>query len=351
LYILKIRLWVIIKDMRQLIWYGQESVKVEHLLEARTHLSEDQVLVKIKAVGICGTDIHIMKGGFPEINPPMILGHEIAGRIVETGCNVQRVRPGDRVTIDSVVGCGQCDLCRQGRYQFCADGFEFGVNRDGACQDYLIVPERNVYCVPDFISFEEAAVLDIEVWNALRKCGIYRDDRVLILGGGPIGIIACQLARVLGAQHITLSDILQTRLATANALGVADEYIANRQDDSTNEVASKPAYDVVLDCAGTSASTLYALKAVRPCGRVLLYGIHEFPVKQMDINQIILKDLVIFGALSDRTGWEDVIALVASGALDLKSLITHRFSLEDGSRAYEAVRRREDGLIKAVLLV
>lgn len=337
--------------MRQLIWYGSENVRVEHLLEVPNQLSEDQVLVKIKAVGICGTDIHIMKGSLPRANPPMILGHEIAGQIVETGSKVQRVRPGDRVTIDSVVGCGQCDLCRQGHCQFCADGFELGINRDGACQDYLIVPGRNAYRIPDSISFEEAAVLDMEVWNALRKCGIHRDDRVLILGGGPIGLIACQLARVLGAQHIALSDILQPRLTTAKALGVADEYLAARQDDSANEAASEPAYDVVLDCAGTSASTLHALKAVRPCGRVLLYGVHEFAVKQIDVNQIVLKNLVVFGALSDRTGWEDVIALVASGALNLKSLITHRFSLEDGSRAYDTVRRRENGLIKAVLLV
>ena len=336
-----------INNMRQLVWCGSEGVKLKHSNRAGVPPSQDEVLVKIRAVGICGTDIHILKGTFAGANSPMILGHEIAGQIVEVGSNVQRVRPGDRVTVDSVVGCGSCDLCRQGRCQFCPDGFELGVNRDGACQDYLTVPERNVYRVPDSISFEEAAVLDVEVWNALRKCGVHKGDRVLILGAGSIGLIACQLARVLGAQHITLSDVLPGRLTTAKTLRAADEYL----DPSANGASGKQAYDLALDCAGTSASTVHALNAVRPCGRVLLYGVHENAIKQIDINQIVLKDLVVFGALSDRTGWEEVIELVSSGALNLKSIVTHRFALEDGPLAYESVRRRKSGLIKAVFLV
>jgi 2-desacetyl-2-hydroxyethyl bacteriochlorophyllide A dehydrogenase len=294
-----------------------------------------------------------MRGTLPGANPPMVLGHEIAGQIISVGSNVNRLRAGDRVTVDSVVGCGHCDLCRQGRSQFCANGFEFGINRDGACQDYLIVPERNAYLIPDSISFEEAAILDIEVWNSVRKCGIEHGDRVLILGSGPIGLIACQLTRILGAGHITLSDPLQNRLAAAQALNLADAY----ELASLNGIAapgpnhSGSAYDVVLDCAGTSASTQYALQAVRPCGRVLLYGVHEEAIDGLDINQIVLKDLVVFGALCDRTGWDHVIELVASGAVNLKSLITHRFAIEDAAQAYDVVRRRDQGLIKAVLFV
>jgi L-iditol 2-dehydrogenase len=337
--------------MRQLIWCGDEALRLQEIPNGPNDPGAGEVLVGIKAVGICGTDIHIMRGTLPGTRPPMVLGHEIAGQIVSVGSNVNHLHAGERVTVDSVVGCGQCDLCRQGRTQFCADGFEFGINRDGACQDYLIAPERNVYRIPDSISFEEAAILDIEVWNSVRKCGIRRGDRVLILGSGPIGLIACQLARHLGAGYITLSDPLQNRLDAAEALNLADAYqlfslsdIAARGSDHSGS-----AYDVVLDCAGTSASTQYALRVVRPCGRVLLYGIHEDPIDGLDVNQIILKDLVVFGALCDRTGWEDVIELVASGALNLKGLITHRFAIENATQAYDAVRRRDRGLIKAVL--
>jgi 2-desacetyl-2-hydroxyethyl bacteriochlorophyllide A dehydrogenase len=333
--------------VRKLIWYGPEGVKLEHSSQPPVHPTDDQVLVKIHAVGICGTDIHILNGKLEGANPPMILGHEMAGAIVEVGSEVKHVSPGDRVTIDSIVGCGQCGDCVQGRSQFCAVGSEYGINRDGGCQDYLVVPERNVHRIPDSISFEEAAVLDVEVWSAIRKCGIHDGDHVLILGAGPIGLIACQMARILGARRITLSDVLTTRLASARSLGVADEY----RVVSTNGASNKATYDVVLDCAGNGASTLHALSAARLGGRVLLFGVHEHPIKEMDINKIVLKDLVVFGAMSDRIGWKEVIELVTSGALNLNGLITHRFSLEDATLGYDAMRRREDGLIKAVLLL
>jgi 2-desacetyl-2-hydroxyethyl bacteriochlorophyllide A dehydrogenase len=335
------------KNVRKLIWYGPEGLKLTHSSPEPKSPTEDEVAVKIRAVGICGTDIHILNGKLEGAAPPMILGHEMAGEVVSVGSKVQLVRPLDRVTIDSIFGCGQCDDCLQGRSQFCAGGSEYGINRDGGCQDYLVVPERNIHRIPDSISFEEAAVLDVEVWSAIRKCGIHKADRVLILGAGPIGLIACQFARILGAGHVTLTDILGSRLASARSLEVADEY----REVSANGSPQKAAYDVVLECAGSSASTLHALSAARLGGRVLLFGVHEHPIRELDINQIVLRDLVVFGAMSDRTGWNEVIELVSSGALNLKDLITHRFALEEAALGYDAMRRREQGLIKAVLLL
>lgn len=339
--------------MRQLVWCGNEDIELREFAGPLSTPGEDEVLVGIKAVGICGTDIHIMQGNLPGTHPPLVLGHEFSGEILATGGKVERLRVGDRVTVDSVVGCGHCELCARGRSQFCQQSSEFGINRDGASQDFLVVPERNAHRIPDCISFEEAAILDIEVWNAIRKCGIEPGDRVLILGAGPIGLMACQLTRILGAGHIALSDPLTERLEQARLLKLADVYqstplcgvAANGPDYSAS------AYHVVMDCAGTSASTQCALEAVKPCGRLLLYGVHAEAMNGIDINQIVLKDLVVFGALSDRNGWDEVIELAASGAYNLKSLITHRFSLEDGAKAYDAVRRREPGLIKALLLL
>jgi L-iditol 2-dehydrogenase len=260
------------------------------------------------------------------------------------------VREGDRVTVDAVAGCGKCELCRQSRVQFCANGFEFGITRDGGCQDYLVLPERNVYPIPPGMSFEEAAVLDMEVYNAVRKCGIERGDSVLVLGAGPIGLIACQVARVLGAGHITLGEVLKSRLDTAEPLGMADAYLQVQGASSGNgNVAGQ--FQVVIDCAGTSGSFKYALKAVRTCGRVLLYGVFEHPVDQIDMNEIVLKDLVVFGSQSDRDGWEEVIDLVSAGAIDLRRLITDRFSLEEAPKGYSLVESRVPDSIKAVLLV
>ncbi len=242
------------ESMKNLIWRGGEDLRIEHSSQALPQPGKDEVLLKVRAVGICGTDVHILKGTLPFAKPPLILGHEISGEIAAVGKGISEFFEGDRVTVDAVIGCGHCDLCKIGRYQFCAETFELGITRDGGCQEYLLVPKRNVYPIAGTVSFEEAAILDIEVYNAVLKCGVEPTDRVLVLGAGPIGLIACQIARILGAAHITLSDVLQSRLNTAETLGVADTYVANIEDGSFAELNPKDAFDLVFDCAGTAQS-------------------------------------------------------------------------------------------------
>src|SRR6266568_1142895 len=146
-------------DMRKLVWLGNENFMIEHLSGSPPRPRENEVLLKVRSVGICGTDIHILKGALPSARPPMVLGHEISGEIASTGKNVRHVQEGDRVTVDAVVGCGYCSLCRCSRSQFCEKGFEFGISRDGGCQDYLVLPQENAYAIPSTMSFEEAAML------------------------------------------------------------------------------------------------------------------------------------------------------------------------------------------------
>lgn len=335
-------------SLKRLIWYGNNDLRIERIPNGSLALGKHDVLVRIRAVGICGTDIHILNGSFPLSRPPLVLGHEISGEVLFVGSQVIRVREGDRVTVDSVVGCGHCSACLSGNRQFCPNGFEFGITRDGGCQEFLMVPESNVYPIGQTISFEEAAILDMEVWAAVRKCGIMPDDSVLVLGAGPMGLVASQVVRIQGAGRVTLSEIEKRRVKTAESLGVADEYLTN---DGPESRPRERCFDVAIDCAGTPESTRQALYAVRPGGRVLLYGVYEQNAEQVDLNQIVLKDLVVFGALSNRSGWEEVIQLVATGALNLNRLVTHRFPLEEGPRAYDMVRRKDDGVIKAVLLV
>jgi 2-desacetyl-2-hydroxyethyl bacteriochlorophyllide A dehydrogenase len=340
--------------VRRLIWRGDDTFQLEEHSDHLGNPGPREVLLRVKAVGICGTDIHILDCALAAAKPPLVLGHEIAGEVLAVGERVQRVRQGDRVTVDSVVGCGHCEFCRRGSRQFCAQGFEFGITRNGGCQDLLEVPEDNVYPIPDCISDEEAAILDMEVWAAVRKCGIHSGERVLILGCGPAGMVACQVARLLGAGRILLSVRAANRLAAAERLGLADRYLCSAQEDVVASVLLEcggTGADIVIDCAGTPTSARDAFRAARPGGRVLLYGVYGSPLQDLDLNQVVLKDLVVFGALSDRVGWEEVIRLVASGSLNLKSLITHHFPLERAVEAYDLVRRRSDGVIKAVLVM
>ncbi len=340
--------------MRRLVWQGGRRFCWDRSENGQQALGPGQALVRVRAVGICGTDIHILKGALPWVRPPLVLGHEIAGEIATVGPGVEHLREGDRVTIDSVVGCGKCPDCLRSKPQFCREGFEYGVTMDGGCQEFLVVPATNAHVVPSSVSDVEAAILDIEVWRAIQKCGVDRGDRVLILGAGPIGLIAAQVVRVLGAAQVLLAEPDTDRRLAAERSGFADQCISADREERDAAVAALTdgrGMDLTIDCAGNSSSVAAALDCVRPCGRVLLYGVHEKPAKLLDLNQIVIRDLVVYGALSDRCGWADVIRLVDEERIRLRPLITHEFPFADAERAYELVRRREDGVVKAVLVL
>ena len=338
--------------MKRLVWLGGNEFRFEQRDGSVPAPPPGQVTVRVKAVGVCGTDIHIISGNYGLAKPPLVLGHEMAGVIAAAGSGVTRVQAGDRVTVDQVVGCGECFFCRRGSVQFCETGFELGITRDGGCQDFVVTPERNVYRIPDSISFEEAAILDMEVWAALDKCSIQPGDSVLVLGHGPAGMVACQIAKAMGAGKVILAGRSEARLTKAATLGLADIYVRVQQQDlleAVKSVTGGRGADVVFECAGAAETAAAAIEAAICGGRVVFYGVQAAPLERFDINRLVLKDLVVFGALSDRRGWEQVIALVVTGKLRLAPLITHRFPLDCAPQAYELVRNKAGGVVKAVL--
>lgn len=177
-----------------------------------------------------------MDGHLPAAHPPLVLGHEIAGTVVAVGTRVERVHIGDRVTIDQVVGCGECIFCRRGSRQFCTTGYELGMTADGGCQGFIVVPQKNVFSVPATISDEAAAILDMEVWAAVSKCGVGRGEAVLVLGPGPAGLIACQIAKVFGAGRVILAGPNSMRMKKAQELGFADAYVFSDEEDVASRV-------------------------------------------------------------------------------------------------------------------
>lgn len=341
--------------MKRAIWRGDGRIDIDEAPNPQDGrpLGPKEVLLRVKAIGVCGTDIHILDERFPQVRPPRVLGHEIAGVVERVGNEVRRVHPGSRVTCDSVVGCGECRFCLAGKRQFCPTGYELGFTRDGGCQEWLIVPEENVYTVSDSVSMDEAAILDMEVYAALKKPGIRPGDVVLIEGPGPAGLVASQVARILGARRILLSGDSEFRLQAGKSLG-ADRTIDIRKEDvaeAVREETEGQGADLVMDCAGTAESFRQALDAVAAGGKVVLYGVYPDPLPQVSILPVILKDLVVYGSLSDRRYWDDVIELVEHGRLNLKRLITHTLPVEEAAKAYGIVRHQKDGVVKVVLHV
>lgn len=316
--------------------------------------SKRDFLLRVRAVGICGTDIHILRDDLPRVRPPLVLGHEISGEVCAVGENVSRLKLGDRVTIDSVVGCGICYFCQKGSRQFCEKGFEFGISHDGGCQDFLVVPEENAFPISGGISFEEGAILDMEVYAALKRCGVGDGDIGLVVGDGPAGLITCQLLRSMGAGKVLLSGQSASRMRKARELGLADRIIDSRREDvrrAVREETQDVGVQISIDCAGTPGSARVVLDVVTVGGTVLLYAVYSQALDNFDLNQIVLKDLKVFGALSDRHGWESVIELVETGRLQLNSLITHRFQLEEARLAFDSVKNGRDDLVKAVFVL
>ena len=340
--------------MIKAVWTGTEQLEI---VDDRTGpppvTRADEVRIRITAAGVCGTDVHIWEGRLSYTTPPLVLGHEFAGVVEECGPEVRNFSPGDRVKCDSVVGCGGCACCRRGATQFCASGFEFGISHDGAWTRWLVAPQRNLHRLPDTITDEVAAILDVEVMSAFRKPGLEAGETVAIFGAGPAGLIALQCARVLGAGTVILCGARPERLALGRRLGanhVIDVHAADAVA-AIKDLTKGRGADLAFDAAGASAAILNVLEALRPQGRAILYGVPDRAVPEFPARDVVLKDLVLYGALSDRTGWEEMIGLVAGGRIDLASLITHRFPLERAAEALRHMRDRRDGAIKAVLAV
>jgi len=340
--------------MTRVTWLGGSDFQIDEAPDPEgVVLAPDEVLLRVKAVGICKTDLHIMEGRLPQVTAPRILGHEISGIVERVGSGVHVVKPGSRVTCDSVVACGQCDFCRRGSRQFCRSGYEFGFGRDGGCQRFLVMPEENVHPVGDVVSMEEAAILDMEVLAALRKPGTIDGNTVLIIGSGPAGLVATQVAKILGAEKVILSGDTGKRLELGRHLG-ADRIVDIRTEDLGSVIKHETlgqGVDVAMDCAGTSESFAQALESAAPGSRVVLYGVYPDPLPEARVLRIVLKNLFVYGSVCDRVGWEDVIAWVEQGRLNLKDLITHTFPLEEAPHAYEVVRQGSPELVKAVLKV
>jgi len=340
--------------MKSLMWLGGDRFETQNGLPApQSPLDPHDVLLRVKAVGICKSDIHIQEGRFPWAHPPLILGHEIAGVVDSVGTRVTRVQPGSRVTCDSVVGCYKCAYCLRGQKQFCVNGYELGFSRDGGCQEFVILPEQNIHPIGTSVSMEEAAILDMEVFAAINKPGVRPGETVLVIGPGPAGLIATQIVRTLGAGKVLLSGKSDFRLRLGLQLGV-DRAIDIRKEKLVEVIREETmgmGADLVIDCAGTTESFHHAIESATPGGRVILYGVYPVQLPEARVADILLKDLVVYGSCSNRDGWDVVISWVEQGQLNLEALITHKFPIEEGARAYDLVRDEPEGLVKAVLLL
>jgi len=309
-----------------------------------------EVLVQVRSVGVCGSDIHYFEHGRIAdfvVESPMILGHESSGTVVDVGEGVHDLPIGTTVALEPGIPCATCEQCRAGRYNLCPDVRFFATPPiDGTLCDYVVVPRAFAHPVPDHVSFDAAALvepLSVGVW-ACRKARVGLGTRVLVTGAGPVGMMAALVARASGAAQVTITDTNPARRAHAAVLGFAVV------DPGAAAVADEVTADVLLECSGASAAIDAGIRAVVPAGVVVLVGMSPTTMVELPVGVIQARELWVTGTFRYAHAYPTAISLVASGAVDLDALVSHTFPLEEAEQALTQPRM-DPATMKVVIRV
>ena len=319
--------------MKAAVFYEPGVVKVQEWPDPE--ISGDEVLIRVMASGVCGTDLHIFDGakGASECYPPVVLGHEFAGVVEKVGPDVKYIRVGDHVTVDPNRGCGVCPACKAGNPHFCPDMFATGVGGDGGFAELAKAREEQVYRINKDVPSEPLACAIHGIDQAQIKTG----DTVLVIGGGTIGLLMVQLAKMAGAATVIVSEPLEAKHETARSVGA--DYCINPMKTTPFELIEQEGIeriDVSIECVGRTNTMLDALHFVSRGGHVLFFGLTppdaEIPLKPYEVFQ---KELMITSSFVNPHTQGRAAMLVNSGKLKLSELISERLSLDEMNLAYE----------------
>ena len=317
----------------------------------------DEVLIRVKACGICGSDIHGMDGSTGRRQPPIIMGHEAAGIIVRAGSGVSTWAPGDRVTFDSTVSCGRCYFCSQGRMNLCDNRRILGVSCDefrqnGAFAEYVVVPERIVYRLPENISFEQATMVEglSIALHAVKRTALKPEETAIVIGTGMIGLLVVQALKAAGCQRIFAIDLNPSRLQLACKLG-ATEGLRVGQVNIAEEVFKRTdgrGADMAMEVVGISETIQTALTSLRKGGQLTLVG-NLSPKVDLPLQAVVMRELTLNGSCASSGEYPACLDLMAKGTISVDPLISVVAPLEEGARWFQSLYSGEADLLKVVL--
>jgi S-(hydroxymethyl)glutathione dehydrogenase/alcohol dehydrogenase len=373
--------------MKALVYEGIKNVGVKNVGDPEIK-NEDDIIVKVTSTAICGSDLHLIHGMIPNMPSGFILGHETMGIVEEAGKEVQRVKKGDRVIVPFPISCGHCWYCEHGLWSQCDKsnangeaGAIFGYSKtyggyDGGQAEYLRVPYANVgpMKVPESLSDEQVLfltdILPTSYWG-VENGGVKKDDTVVVLGCGPVGLLAMKWALFFGAKRVIAVDYIGYRLEHAKKYGV--EVINFEEHDNTGEYIKEITYggaDVVIDCVGmdgkmttfemietmlklqggSKSAIEIATQAVRKGGTVSMVGVYGARYNMFPLGDFFARNITLkMGQCPVHSYTERILNLIQEGKIDATDIITHRLNLDDGPHAYEIFDRKKDNCIKVVL--
>jgi len=341
--------------MKAWIWEGKDRLRLEpHYPDPVAKPS--WVVLKVRAAGVCSTDIAIIRGRFGAWNPPGILCHEICGEVAALGAGAKGIAVGDRVVVETSVGCGVCVNCRTGNKHLCPDAGEIGFPPfDGGYAEYVAVPDNCCRKMPEAMSDEQGAILEASICPFGR---LYRNPppmnaTVLIQGVGVAGLSFIQAVKCFGARKVIAAGRNLSRLENARHFG-ADVVVNTKEQDLDKVVREETegrGVDLSIDAAGAEATFANAIRLCAAGGVVYLYGLPPPGAKmELPTADVIFRQLTIRGGTNNELAWTPLMDLIARGKFNNADMVTHRFGFDDLPAAIDLVDRHPDGLIKAVLL-
>lgn len=335
--------------MRGVLLRGANEMALEEV--PRPVPRTDQVLVRVRYSACCATDFDLIDGTMPDqAKYPLILGHEWSGEVVEAPPEYAHL-VGEDVVADNLVTCGTCPPCVAGRPNLCRKMDELGFSLNGSHAEYLVTLARSVRVLPPGLSLKAAALAE-PVGVALygtRRARVGLGDRVVVLGAGPIGLLAMQVCRAAGAAEVWQADLRPERLELARRLGATGILDLSKASLAETLGTAKVEPDVVMECSGNPRAFAQAIKAVRPGGRVGVLGYYGDELAEVRPSDIMMRDLEVLGAVCPTGAWDAAVALIADGRVNTEALITHTFPLEGVAQAYEVARHGTGGAVKVML--
>lgn len=335
----------------------KECSKLEYTQVPVPEIEKDEVLVNIKAVAVCGSDVHGYDGSSGRRRPPLVMGHEASGVITKIGENVKGYAIGDRVTFDSTLYCGECDYCKQGLINLCDNRRILGVSCadyrcEGCMAEYCAVPARVLYRLPDDVPFEKAAMVEpMSIgFHAVNITPIAVGDTALVIGAGTIGQMIIKILKMSGATRIIVSDLDEAKLATAKESG-ADYCFGKGYNivDEVKRLTGGKGADVAFEAVGIAPTIKSAIAATRKNGNITLVG-NVTPEVPIPLQDVIGRQLTLRGSAASCGEYPRCLDALAIGAANIDNIISAVVPLKDGAEWIERLHNMEPGLMKVVLI-
>lgn len=323
----------------------------------KPRIQPDEVLVRIQACSICGSDVHGMDGSTGRRIPPVIMGHEAAGIIEQVGQNVEGWKEGDRVTFDSTLYCGECEFCKRGEVNLCDNRRVFGVSCgeyrfNGAFAEYAAVNQRILYKLPEEVSFLQAAMIEplsIAV-HAVRVSNIAQDQDVAVVGTGMIGLLLVQVLAAKGCRKLIAVDVDDDKLALAKRFGAT--HIVNSKGDAVKEIleiTQGRGLDASFEAVGIEVTGNIAIKSLRKGGTAVLVG-NLSAMESLPVQAIVTRQLSVLGSCASAGEYDECIQLIAEKKVDVEAFVSASAPLDEGAEWFKRLYAKEPGLMKVILL-